>query len=60
MAANLTDKDIIDLIRHITYLKQQLKIRDRMIIKIKLELEQLKTLGKSKKFNRQITERTMR
>lgn len=48
MAANLTDKDIIDLIHYITYLKQQLKIRDRAITKIKLELEQLRILWETK------------
>ena len=39
---SMQDKDIIDLIRHIVYLREQIKLRDRIILKLKLEIKQLK------------------
>lgn len=39
---NMQDKDIIDLIRHIVYLREQIKLRDRIILRLKLESKQLK------------------
>lgn len=38
----MQDKDVIELIRHIAYLRQQIKLRDRIILKLKLEIKQLK------------------
>ena len=38
----MQDKDIIDLIRHIVYLREQIKLRDRIILKLTLEIKQLK------------------
>ena len=38
----MQDKDIIDLISHIAYLREQIKLRDRIILKLKLEIKQLK------------------
>ena len=40
--ASMQDKDIIDLIRHIVYLREQIKLRDRIILKLTLEIKQLK------------------
>lgn len=42
MPANLTDKDIIDMIHYIVYLKQEIKLRDRALIKLRIEYEQFK------------------
>ena len=42
MPANLTDKDIIDMINHINYLKQEVEIRDRALVRLKFEYEQFK------------------
>lgn len=39
---SMQDKDIIDLIRHIVYLREQIKLRDRIILKLTLESKQLK------------------
>lgn len=38
----MQDRDVIELIRHIAYLKQQIKLRDMVILKLKLEINQLK------------------
>ena len=42
MPANLTDKDIIDMIHYIVYLKREIKLRDRDLIKLRIEYEQFK------------------
>lgn len=42
MPANLTDKDIIDMIHYIAYLKQEIKLRDRALIKLRIEYEQFR------------------
>lgn len=39
---SMQDKDIIELIRHIAYLREQIKLRDRIILKLKLEIKELK------------------
>lgn len=38
----MQDKDVIELIRHIAYLREQIKLRDRIILKLTLEIKQLK------------------
>lgn len=38
----MQDKDVIELIRHIAYLKQQIKLRDRKISDFEIEIKQLK------------------
>lgn len=42
MPANLKDKDIIDMIHYIVHLKQEMKLRDRALIKLRIEYEQFK------------------
>ena len=42
MPANLIDKDIIDMIHYIVYLKQEIKLRDRALLKLRIEYEQFK------------------